>query len=205
MNNIGTLYIVSAPSGAGKTSLLKAMIAETDAVRISVSHTTRKQRSGEVDGQDYHFTSIEQFQQMIEQQAFLEYAKVFDNYYGTSRQWVEQQLAAGVDIILEIDWQGAQQMRKLMPSCRTIFILPPSRSALEERLHGRGQDDPEVIAKRMAAAKQEMSHFNEYDYLIINDDFEVAKQELKAVFIAERQAIEVQQQRHAQLINNLLA
>ncbi|NVJ60575.1 MAG: guanylate kinase [Gammaproteobacteria bacterium] len=205
MNNIGTLYIVSAPSGAGKTSLLKAMIAETESVRISVSHTTRKQRTGEINGQDYHFTSLDEFKAMIDQQAFLEHAEVFGNFYGTSRHWVEQQLANGVDIILEIDWQGAQQVRNIMPECRTIFILPPSREALEQRLHGRGQDDAEVIAKRMAAAKQEMSHFNEYDYLIINDDFEQAKQELKSVFIAERQAIAVQKSRHEQLINNLLA
>jgi len=205
MTNSGTLYIVSAPSGAGKTSLLKAMITDTDGVRISVSHTTRQQRAGEVDGQDYHFVAVAEFQQMISDGAFLEYAQVFDNYYGTSRQSVQQQLDEGIDVILEIDWQGARQIRQLMPKARSIFILPPSREALAERLQGRGQDDQAVIERRMAAAKEEMSHFNEYDYLVINDDFDVAKQELAAIFIAERQMMTSQTQRHEQLINNLLA
>ncbi|NVJ48883.1 MAG: guanylate kinase [Gammaproteobacteria bacterium] len=201
----GTLYIVSAPSGAGKTSLLKAMLQQTNAVRISVSHTTRKQRAGEVEGEDYHFVSVEQFQAMIDQQAFLEYAKVFDNFYGTSRESVQQQLDAGTDIILEIDWQGARQIRSLMPKSRSIFILPPSRNALMERLEGRGQDSKEVIERRMAAAKEEMSHYNEYDYLVINDNFEQAQEELAAIFVAERQTMASQGRRHEQLINNLLA
>jgi guanylate kinase len=205
MSNQGTLYIVSAPSGAGKTSLLKALIKETLDVRISVSHTTRKQRAGEQNGIDYHFVTLNEFQQMIKQDAFLEYAEVFGNYYGTSRSWVQQQLDEGTDIILEIDWQGARQVRQLMPQSRSVFILPPSKEALEQRLHGRGQDEAEVIARRMAAAREEMSHYAEYDYLIINDDFDTAKSELKAIFIAERQRVINQQVRNAQLIDNLLA
>jgi guanylate kinase len=205
MSNQGTLYIVSAPSGAGKTSLLKALIKETLDVRISVSHTTRKQRAGEQNGIDYHFVTLNEFQQMIKQDAFLEYAEVFGNYYGTSRSWVQQQLDEGTDIILEIDWQGARQVRQLMPRSRSVFILPPSKEALEQRLHGRGQDEAEVIARRMAAAREEMSHYAEYDYLIINDDFDTAKSELKAIFIAERQRVINQQVRNAQLIDNLLA
>ncbi|PWK42820.1 guanylate kinase [Pleionea mediterranea] len=205
MTDQGTLYIVSAPSGAGKTSLLKAMLADTADVQISVSHTTRKQRAGEQNGRDYHFVSVDDFQRMIVQNAFLEYAEVFGNYYGTSREWVQAQLDEGTDIILEIDWQGARQIRELMPACRTVFILPPSNEALEQRLHGRGQDDEEVIAKRMAAARREMSHYDEYDYLVINDDFEVAKRELQAIFVAERQTTNNQKRRHAQLIDNLLA
>jgi guanylate kinase len=205
MSNQGTLYIVSAPSGAGKTSLLKALIKDTTDVRISVSHTTRKQRAGEQHGIDYHFVNVDEFQRMIQQDAFLEYAEVFGNFYGTSRSWVQQQLDEGTDIILEIDWQGARQVRQLMPQSRSVFILPPSKDALEQRLHGRGQDDAEVIARRMAAAREEMSHYAEYDYLIINDDFDTAKAELKAIFIAERQRVINQRVRNAQLIDNLLA
>jgi guanylate kinase len=174
-------------------------------VRISVSHTTRKQRAGEQHGIDYHFVNVDEFQRMIQQDAFLEYAEVFGNFYGTSRSWVQQQLDEGTDIILEIDWQGARQVRQLMPQSRSVFILPPSKDALEQRLHGRGQDDAEVIARRMAAAREEMSHYAEYDYLIINDDFDTAKAELKAIFIAERQRVINQRVRNAQLIDNLLA
>ncbi len=205
MSNQGTLYIVSAPSGAGKTSLLKAMIKDTTDVRISVSHTTRKQRAGEENGVDYHFVSVDHFKEMIAGESFLEYAEVFGNYYGTSRDWVQQQLNDGTDIILEIDWQGARQIRQLMPESRSVFILPPSKQALEQRLHGRGQDDAEVIARRMAAAKEEMSHYAEYDYVVINDEFDTAKAELKAIFIAERQRMANQRTRNAQLIDNLLA
>ncbi|MEE4244043.1 MAG: guanylate kinase [Kangiellaceae bacterium] len=203
--SLGTLYIVSAPSGAGKTSLLKASLGELSDIRISVSNTTRPQRPGEQDGVDYHFTEVDTFKQMIGNNEFFEYAEVFGNYYGTSRRWVNEQLNSGMDIILEIDWQGAQQIRQLVPDCKTIFILPPSSEALEQRLVGRGQDDEAVIAGRMAAAKEEMSHFNEYDYIVINDDFEVAKHELIAIFVAERQRVALQKQRHEHLIDNLLA
>ncbi|MCO7224580.1 guanylate kinase [Pleionea sp. CnH1-48] len=205
MTEKGTLYIVSAPSGAGKTSLLKVLLKDLQGVRISVSNTTRDQREGEVDGVDYHFTEVETFKQMISEGAFLEYAEVFGNYYGTSQQWVNEQLEAGTDIILEIDWQGARQIRELMPECRTIFILPPSKEALEQRLHGRGQDDSEVIERRMSAAREEISHYNEYDYIVINDDFDVALGELRAILIAERQRGSYQRQKHAQLLNKLLA
>ncbi len=205
MTDQGTLYIVSAPSGAGKTSLLKAVLAEADDIIVSVSHTTRAQRKGEEYGVDYHFIKMETFQRMINNGSFLEHAEVFGNYYGTSREWIEKKLAAGIDIILEIDWQGARQVREQMPESRSVFILPPSRQALEERLHGRGQDSDEVIAKRMSAAKQEMSHYSEYDYIVINDDFDTAKQELAAIFKAERQRTHHQMRRNAQLIDDLLA
>ncbi len=205
MTTQGTLYIVSAPSGAGKTSLLKAMLAETTQVEVSVSHTTRKQRSGEVNGSDYHFVTVDEFKQMISDDAFFEYAEVFGNFYGTSKKAVADKLEQGIDVILEIDWQGAQQMRELMPESISIFILPPSKEALEQRLHGRGQDDAEVIAKRMAEAKQEISHYNEYDYVVINDDFAVATAELKSILVAERLSLEHQQLKNGDLIDNLLA
>ncbi len=205
MTTQGTLYIVSAPSGAGKTSLLKAMLAETTQVEVSVSHTTRKQRSGEVNGSDYHFVTVDEFKQMISDDAFFEYAEVFGNFYGTSKKTVADKLEQGIDVILEIDWQGAQQMRELMPESISIFILPPSKEALEQRLHGRGQDDAEVIAKRMAEAKQEISHYNEYDYVVINDDFAVATAELKSILVAERLSLEHQQLKNGDLIDNLLA
>ena len=167
----GTLFIFSAPSGAGKTSLVKALLQSTSHIGISVSHTTRAPRAGEVDGQDYHFTAKDDFESLVTEQAFLEYAQVFDNYYGTSKQWVESELAAGRDVILEIDWQGAQQVRQLMPSAVSVFIAPPSIAELENRLRGRGQDAEEIIQRRMQDARSEMSHYGEYDYLIVNDDF----------------------------------
>ncbi len=205
MTDQGTLYIVSAPSGAGKTSLLKAVLAEAEDIIVSVSHTTRPQRKGEEYGVDYHFIKMETFQRMINNGSFLEHAEVFGNFYGTSREWIEKKLSSGIDIILEIDWQGARQVREQMPESRSVFILPPSRQALEQRLHGRGQDSDEVIAKRMSAAKQEMSHYSEYDYIVINDDFETAKQELAAIFRAERQRTHHQMRRNARLIDDLLA
>lgn len=184
----GTLYIVSAPSGAGKSSLINALLANNSAenMQVSVSHTTRAPRPGEQDGVHYHFVAVDEFKHLITQDAFLEYAQVFDNFYGTSRLWIEEMLAKGVDIFLDIDWQGAQQIRQLMPQAKSIFILPPSRDELERRLNSRGQDSEEVIAGRMAKAQSEMSHYNEYDYLIINDDFETALAELSAIICAER-------------------
>lgn len=201
----GTLYIVSAPSGAGKSSLVTALLEQTRHIKVSVSHTTRAPRPGEEDGVNYNFVSVDQFKALLAEDAFLEHAEVFGNFYGTSRIWLEEQLNAGTDIILEIDWQGAQQVRKLMPEAVGIFILPPSKEALQQRLDNRGQDSAEVIAGRMAQAVSEMSHYNEYDYVIINDRFEVALNELRSVIIAQRQQLALQQKRQAQLIAALLA
>ncbi|MCX4027300.1 guanylate kinase [Endozoicomonas sp. SM1973] len=203
--SIGTLFIISAPSGAGKTSLVNALIEKTKDICVSVSHTTRSQRPGEQDGVNYHFVSVEQFQQMLNQSAFLESANVFGNYYGTSQQWVEQKLANGIDVILEIDWQGAQQVRELLPDAMSIFILPPSKAALQDRLEKRGQDNEGVINKRMAAAVDEMTHHVEYDYLVVNDDFDQALQQLQAIVIASRQQLTKQQMRHQQLLTELLS
>ena len=202
----GTLYIISAPSGAGKSSLVKALLETAgDGLALSVSHTTRPPRPGEVDGSDYHFTDIERFTAMVEAGEFLEHAQVFDNFYGTSRTAVEQQLAAGQDVILEIDWQGARAVRERMPETVSIFILPPSRSELESRLTARGQDDAAVIARRMRDAVSEMTHYDEYDYLIINDVFEQARDQLVAVMQARRLQLPAQRQRHATLLASLLA
>jgi guanylate kinase len=175
------LYVISAPSGAGKTSLVKALLAARANLAVSVSHTTRRQRPNEVDGRDYHFVDIPRFEQMVAAGAFLEHARVFDNYYGTGREQLEAQLAAGRDVLLEIDWQGARQVRAALPACTSIFILPPSRAALEQRLKGRGTDSAEVIARRLADAVADMSHWREFDYVVVNDRFEQAVGELSAV------------------------
>ncbi|SJZ83138.1 guanylate kinase [Oceanospirillum multiglobuliferum] len=201
----GTLYIISAPSGAGKSSLVSALLSQTDDIKVSVSHTTRAARPGEVDGINYNFVSMEQFKNLVTDNAFLEHAEVFGNCYGTSKLWLDDQLNAGTDIILEIDWQGAQQVRKLMPNAVGIFILPPSQAALQKRLDSRGQDSAEIIAGRMAEAVSEMSHYNEYDYVIINDQFEQALGEMRAVIIAQRQKLAIQQARHAKLLADLLS
>ena len=201
----GTLYIVSAPSGAGKTSLVKALLDSESRIRVSVSHTTRAMRPGEVDGVNYHFVSREIFGAMVERGEFLEHAQVFDNFYGTSQTWIEQTLAEGFDLILEIDWQGAQQVRRLMPQAKSIFILPPTQEALRQRLDNRGQDSDEIIDGRMREAVSEMSHYVEYDYLVINDDFKVALDDLKAIFRANQLLQNPQQQRHADLLSQLLA
>lgn len=177
----GTLYIISAPSGAGKTSLVRELLSQLDDVMVSVSHTTRPMREGEKDGVDYHFVDREEFLSMVEHSAFLEHARVFDNFYGTSQKHVEQQLLSGKNVILEIDWQGARQVRRLMQESQSIFILPPSRDALRERLQNRGQDSDEVIERRMQDAENEMSHYAEFDYLVVNDDFDQALNELKCI------------------------
>lgn len=200
----GTLFTVSAPSGAGKTSLVARLLDEMDDVQVSISHTTRDMRPGEMDGVNYHFVSHDTFESMLRSAAFLEHAQVFDNHYGTSQKWVEDTLNSGRDVILEIDWQGAQQVRKLLPETVSIFILPPSQNALRERLTGRGQDEESVISRRMAAAVEEMSHFVEGDYVVINDDFETALQELKAILLSHRLRLNRQQQRHRDLLTALL-
>jgi guanylate kinase len=201
----GTLYTVSAPSGAGKTSLVQALIEQDLSIQVSISHTTRIIRPGETDGVNYHFVDQSIFLAMLEQTAFLEHAKVFDNYYGTSQQWVKETLATGLDVILEIDWQGAAQVRKIMPEAVAIFILPPSKIALEQRLTGRGQDSQEIIDKRMSEAQNEMSHYVEADYLVINDDFNAALTELAAIFIAQRNTQSNQQLTRQILLKELLS
>lgn len=198
------LFVVSAPSGAGKTSLLKQLISQLASVQTSISHTTRRKREAEVDGVDYHFVSIEKFKQLVESNAFYEHAEVFGNYYGTSKSSIAEQLAKGIDVILEIDWQGARQIREQLPESHSIFILPPSKTELESRLKGRGQDNDEIINGRMNAAIDEMSHYNEYDYLVINDDFSEAVEEIRAIISAERQKLALQKQKYAQLLCNLL-
>jgi len=205
MHSQGTLYTISAPSGAGKTSLVAELLKRTAQLSVSVSHTTRPMRPGEEDGVNYHFISHEVFQQMLGETAFLEHAQVFDNFYGTSQKWVESELARGEDVILEIDWQGAQQVRRLMPETVAIFILPPSREALNQRLTGRGQDDDSVIQRRMDAAVAEMSHYVEGDYVVINDDFNTALADLEAIIRARRLQLDKQQDRHATLLSALLS
>ncbi|MDO6563196.1 guanylate kinase [Amphritea sp. 1_MG-2023] len=205
MTQIGTLYVISAPSGAGKTSLVKALLAQDKQVRVSVSHTTRTIRPGETDGHDYNFISMSMFDEMIENGQFLEYANVFTNKYGTSRVWVEEQLQQGIDVILEIDWQGAQQIRKQMPECTSLFILPPSTADLRQRLTGRGTDSEEVINHRMSEAISEMSHYHEYQFLVINDNFDTALHELQSVLTAQRLKLQQQQQKHADMLAELLS
>ncbi|MEJ2329049.1 MAG: guanylate kinase [Gammaproteobacteria bacterium] len=183
--NRSILFILSAPSGAGKTSLLHALMNDAEGVAVSVSHTTRNQRPGEVDGQHYHFVSVEEFQRMIADDAFIEHAQVFDNFYGTSKAAVQQQLDSGTDVILEIDWQGARQVRRLFPDAVSVFIVPPSVDALRERLSSRGQDSEEIIERRMSDALAELSHYDEYDYIIINDQFEKALLDLRCVLHAQ--------------------
>ncbi len=201
----GNLFIVSAPSGAGKSSLVTAWLERDTSIGLSVSYTTRAPRAGEVDGVHYHFISRAAFQERLGNGEFLESAEVYGNYYGTSQRWIENEMAAGRDILLEIDWQGAGQVRKLMPAALSIFILPPSLAELQRRLDGRGTDSAEVIAKRMAAAREDISHALEFDYLVINDQFETALADLLAIARAQRLLLPSQLQRQAQLLGNLLA
>lgn len=201
----GTLYIVSAPSGAGKTSLLKALLENAQGIGLSVSHTTRAKRPGEREGVHYHYVDEATFTQMVADEAFLEHAKVFDNHYGTSQAAVLAQLASGQDVILEIDWQGAQQVRKHFPQAVGIFILPPSKAALRERLTDRGQDDTAIIDRRMRDAEAEMSHYHEFDYVVVNDEFEGALGELRAIITSQRLSISRQQVVLRDLIKALLA
>ena len=201
--SLGTLYVISAPSGAGKTSLVKALVEQIDDIIVSISFTTRAMREGEVHEKDYHFIDKDGFIELLNQGRFLEHAEVFGNYYGTSEPWVKKSLTEGKDVILEIDWQGAEQVKKLIDCC-AIFILPPSIGALKERLGNRGQDSEDIIAARMAEAQSEISHYGEADFLIINDDFNQALTELKAIVAANRLDILKQQQRHETLLTDLL-
>ncbi|MGK0403687.1 MAG: guanylate kinase [Alcanivorax borkumensis] len=205
MADKGTLYIISAPSGAGKTSLVAALVDKLAQVRISISHTTRAMRPGEKDGVNYHFTDRDCFVRQVEQGRFLEHAQVFGNLYGTSADWVAQTLRTGDDVILEIDWQGATQIRKQLPDSVSIFILPPSLEALAGRLRGRETDDERVIQQRLDGAQEEMSHYGEFDYLVVNDDFQRALYELEAIVEARRLVTARQAARQAATLQNLLA
>ena len=199
----GTLYILSAPSGAGKTSLVSKLIETDAALCTSISHTTRTRRNEEVNGVNYHFISTETFAQMANKKAFLEQAEVFGNHYGTDETWVNTQLNTDTDVILEIDWQGARQIRKRKPEAVFIFILPPTKETLRKRLNQRAQDDEQIIDKRMAQATEEMSHFTEYDYIVINDQFDKALSELQSIVTARRLTLSRQQKNQAVLLEKL--
>ncbi len=201
----GNLIVVSAPSGAGKSSLVKALIESTDRLEVAVSHTTRPPRPGEVDGVHYHFVDKSTFEQMIDRDEFVEHAQVFDNFYGTAKSSLQEPLRQGRDLILEIDWQGARQIRSQFPDCVSLFIAPPGLDALRQRLQGRGQDDETVIERRMRDARAEMSHVHEFDYLVINDDFDDALAEIHTLVRALRLRRSVQVQRHARLMDSLLS
>jgi guanylate kinase len=201
MKTSGSLFIVTAPSGAGKTSLVSALLADDPHVQLSISYTTRAPRPGEVNGVDYHFVTEHRFMQMLESGEFLESAEVHGARYATSQSWVQGVLDVGEDMLLEIDWQGAAQLRTLFPHAVSVFILPPSVDALKERLHKRGQDAPEVIALRLANACEEISHISEFDYVIINDRFDEALRDLQAVIRAQRLMTGKQLRRHAEMVN----
>ncbi len=199
----GSLYVVAAPSGAGKTTLVRLLLEREQQIRLSVSFTTRSPRSGEVDGRDYNFVPATEFRERIGRGEFLEWAEVHGNFYGTSRLWIEEQMEAGRDVLLEIDWQGAQQVRSIFPDAIGIFILPPSLDELARRLTGRATDSEEVIARRLAAAQAEMRHVREFDYVIINDDLNQALADLCAIARASRLRLAVQRARHAELFLRL--
>ena len=196
--------MISAASGAGKTTLVSAVLDKVSDLEVSVSHTTRAPREGEVDGVNYHFVDEDTFVGMVKNGDFFESAKVFGNMYGTSRQHIQEQLLKGKDVILEIDWQGARQIRQLMSDCKSIYIVPPGIEALRERLMSRGLDDEAIIEQRMREAVSEMSHYSEFEYLVVNDDFEEARENLAAIILGERMLLEHQQQKHADLLTTLL-
>ena len=211
-HTLGNLFILAAPSGAGKSSLIKALLQKhgetglhNNAMQVSVSHTTRAPRPGELDGVHYHFVNREEFQALIKQEAFFEWAEVFGNYYGTSKIVIEQTLKQGIDVFLDIDWQGARQVKAQIPDTATIFVAPPSKQELLRRLTDRGQDSEEVINKRMTQAVDEISHYHEFDYIVVNDDFDAALAELDAIVTSRRLRKEKQIIRHQQLFENLLA
>lgn len=200
----GTLYIVAAPSGAGKSSLVNALLARERDIALSISHTTRPPRPGDVDGEHYHFVNRGVFERLVAENAFLEHAEVFGNLYGTSRKAVEPMLAQGRDVLLEIDWQGARQVRKVMPDCVSIFILPPSREELERRLRTRAADSAVTIARRLAESVEEIAHVDDFDYVIVNDQFADALADLRSIVATRRLRREAQTKRHAALIADLL-
>ena len=201
---IGHLYIVAAPSGAGKTTLVRLLLENDSGIRVSISSTTRAPRPGEKDGCEYHFVDVQNFLEMVSRGEFLEWAEVHGNYYGTSKHWIEAEMTAGRDVLLEIDWQGAQQVRKAFPQAIGVFILPPSLEALKDRLSERGTDSAETIARRIAAARDEMRHVDEFDYVIINDDLQQALDNLLSVVSASRLEYTTQRQRHSALFATLL-
>ncbi len=205
MSESGSLYVISAPSGTGKTTLVKTLVDSLPNITVSISHTTRTKRPAETHGVNYYFITEPEFQAMITQTDFLEYANVFNHLYGTSRAWVEETLRRGIDVILEIDWQGAEQIQRLIPSCISIFILPPSLEALSHRLKLRNQDNPDIIRKRIADAEETISHVSEYDYVVLNDDFDVAFNDLKTIVLAGRLARERQIKKLAGLLKEFEA
>ncbi|WP_371194875.1 guanylate kinase [Glaciecola sp. SC05] len=206
---LGNLFIVAAPSGAGKSSLISALLSHSaeqklnNPAQLSVSHTTRAPREGEVDGEHYHFVDVSEFEALIKQDAFYEYAKVFDNYYGTSKAAISDKLDQGIDVFLDIDWQGARQIKALNPEVISIFVLPPSIEALRMRLDGRGKDAPAVIAKRMQEAVSEMSHYDEFDYLVVNDDFNKAVADFVSIVNSQALSLPKQNLRHSDLLASL--
>lgn len=204
MSNLGALYVIAAPSGAGKTSLVDALVKSTDNIKVSISHTTRPQRPNEQNGVNYYFVSPTEFEKMVTDKKFLEFAKVHGHYYGTSKEWVENQLKNDIDVILEIDWQGAQQVRRIYPHSQSVFILPPSYQILKSRLRDRKQDSTEVIEQRLAGANDEIGHFAEFDYLIINNVFEHALGDLQAIIRANRLHQGRQRQKFARLLSELV-
>ncbi|GAA4893935.1 guanylate kinase [Ferrimonas pelagia] len=202
----GNLFILAAPSGAGKSSLISALLKDKPAdMQVSVSTTTRAMRPGEENGVHYHFVDVDQFKNLIQQGAFFEYAEVFGNFYGTSKITIEQTLEKGIDVFLDIDWQGARQVKALIPDAIGVYILPPSKVELERRLRGRGQDSDEVIASRMAEAISEMSHFDEFDYVIVNQDFDTALADLQAIVCCQRHRLARQVEAHSVMLEDLLA
>jgi guanylate kinase len=203
MPALGKLYVIAAPSGTGKTSLVKALVESLPTIKISISHTTRPKRPAEVDGLNYYFIEETAFKRMIERKAFLEYATVFNHFYGTSRHFVEETLGKGFDVILEIDWQGCQQIKHLFPNCTSIFILPPSQRALAERLCARNQDKPEIIKQRLVDVSETISHLHEFDYVVINDDFDTALHELSIIIHAGQLEQPRQTEKHAKLLAEL--
>jgi guanylate kinase len=200
----GKLFIIASPSGGGKTSLVNALLADDTQLALSVSHTTRKPRSKESSGKQYHFISMENFRKLVEEDAFLEHAMVFGNFYGTHAGALDQQLDIGLDVMLEIDWQGAAQVRKIFPDCCSIFILPPSYEILRQRLSRRAEDSEEIIERRMREAQSEISHWSEFDHLVVNEDFESALEELKTIVSCSRRGRDYEQNEHALLLAQLL-
>jgi guanylate kinase len=204
MPSLGTLYVISAPSGAGKTTLVKELVDTLPSITVSISHTTRAKRPAETHGINYYFVGLDEFNQMVKKKDFLEHATVFENFYGTSRAWVEQTLARGIDVILEIDWQGCQQIQKIFPECVSIFILPPSLKSLEQRLRVRNQDHEITIKKRLEDSKEAVSHIHEYNYVVVNDEFQTAITELRIIIQAGRLSQPRQVIKHADLIKEFL-